>query len=82
VLLAVAQDQVSLSSVPNELRRRYEADYEVRRVGSPQAALELLEELRRGGATKRVASAVGEGSVVVNQVLDVLAKLEAAKQTA
>ena len=48
-LVAVDDDTDALGRVAEELRRRYGADYRVECASSPNAALELLEEMRAAG---------------------------------
>jgi thioredoxin reductase (NADPH) len=51
VLLAVDDEPAARSSIEAELRKRYEADYEVICEGSGAAALGALEQVKARGGT-------------------------------
>ncbi len=88
VILAVDDDPADLGLLEGELRKRYSGDYEVFCYTSAREALETLERLPllfetslpgvfaagdvRHRSVKRVASAVGEGSIAIQLVHEYL----------
>jgi alkyl hydroperoxide reductase subunit AhpF len=71
VLLVVDDDPRARGVVEGEVRKRYGADYQVIGAGPALPGIFAVGDVRRG-SVKRVASAVGEGSVAIRLIHDYL----------
>jgi len=77
VILTVDVDPEVLRAIERDLRREYGSRYRILRADSATKALAALRELSAGDvrhqSVKRVASAVGEGSIAVQFIHQYLA---------